>query len=161
VDGARDRQALVMVQPMGMVLRLLLGAAGTGGAFLAVSELARGVWPFGWHSLFVGAILAGALAVCGTLVLAAVFGSAIRMTVGDSRMVVEKSSPFGRSREELRPGSIAALAVVENEWDSGPSTWRIAIERADGRVMLTPDFRTKPAAEQALERIALQLKVAK
>jgi hypothetical protein len=152
-------QPLVMVQPMGAALRVLLGAAGASCAFLAARELVPGVWPIGWHSIFVGALLAGALAVCGTLVIAALFGNAIRMTVSDDGMLVEKSSPFGRRIEQLRPGSVAALSVVENEWDSGSSTWAIEIECADGRVMLTPDFRSKRAAEEASAVIARRMKV--
>lgn len=154
-------QPLVMVQPMGAALRVILGLAGASCAFLAVRELVPGVWPLGWHSLFFGAILAGALAVCGTLLIAALFGNAIRMTVSDSGMLIEKSSLFGRRSEQLRPGSVAALSVVENEWDSGPSTWTIEIECADGRVMITPDFRSKQAAEDASTIIARRMKVEK
>jgi hypothetical protein len=152
---------LIMVQPMGPMLRVVLGAAGLACAYLALRDLFPGVWPFGWHSLFIGTILAGALAVCGTLMVAALFGNSLRMTVRDSGLLVEKSSPFGRLSEELRPGSITALSVAENEWDSGPSTWNIELECADGRVLVTPDFRSKRAAEEASAVITRRMKVEK
>jgi len=159
LQGDDDRQPLVMVQPLGMVLRLFLGAAGIGCALVSFSDLARGVWPPGWHSLLFGTILAGSLAVSAFLVSAAMFGRSVRMTLRANDLLVEKAWPFGRTRESLGAGMVASVRVVENEWDSGPSTWEIRLELRDGRSVLTPDFPTQAAASQAAARIADRLKV--
>ena len=139
------------------VARILAGAAGTAIVAIAVIELWPGAWPRGWHSLFVGPILVGGVAIGGLLLAAAIFGEQVVWTINDTGIAIRRRNILGTRQGIVRPHDLVSVELHENEWESRPSTFGIVLQLASGKRLVSPDCASKAEAEVLRDRLRTRL----
>lgn len=135
------------------IARILCAVAGSAIIAVVVSELWFGIWPPGWHSLFVGPIFIGGVAIGALLLLAAIVGEQTSWTISDTEIVIRRRTVLGMRRDVVSRRDLVSVDLHENEWDSRPSTFGIVLQRAAGRPLISPDCASKADAQALSDRL--------
>lgn len=151
--GVSTSSEVRLTQAFPPIARIGAGAGGIAIVVVVIKELWPGLWPLGWHSLLVGPIVAGGVAVGGILLVAAVLGDRTTWIVKDATIEIYRQSVWRRRTDVVPIDTIANIELRETEWESRRPSFGIAIDLADGGRRISPDCASKEAAESLLDRL--------
>lgn len=156
-SGMKSSTDVYLNQSFSPSARFLAGAGGTAIIAVVVTELWRGVWPPGWHSLFIGPIIIGGVAIGALLLAAAIVGEQISWTISDTGIAIHRRTILGMRQEIVPLHDLVSVDLREHEWDSRPSTFEIVLQRTSGNRLVSPDCASRAEAEALRDRLRTHL----
>ena len=144
-------------QSFSPIARILAAVAGSAIVAITISELWSGIWPPGWHSLFVAPILIGGVTIGSLLLLAAIVGEQTSWVVSDAGITVWRRTILGKRREVVSHRDLVSVDLHENEWDSRPTSFGIVLRTSSGKRLVSPDCASKTEAETLRDRLRTNL----
>ncbi len=151
--GPAGTEPVRLSSTFGPVIRTAFGLIGAGIIFLVFHELGRGLWPINLTTPFFAVIVWGGCFVGGSMLISALVGDEMIVTVGDKTIEIERKSPWRRSIKVLSPGDVIAVSVREHEWSEGAPTYRVALTLLSGEQFECPDMGVRVRAETLEARI--------
>ncbi|MDZ4181002.1 MAG: hypothetical protein U1E29_17515 [Coriobacteriia bacterium] len=150
---SEHRDRFEIVDPMRSGVRLLLAAFSLIPLLAPYELLVRVKWESLLHPFFIFAALisAGAIAVSGLLLFAAVAGLSARMVFDLARGTVTYSTtaPVIRMRTSVFPlAAIGRIEVGAREWSDGEPTYHLRISMVGESVIEIGSARNRGAVEQ-------------
>ncbi len=118
---------IVVSQSIPLALRLVFGGVASVLIGVAIVELLPGIWPISIVTPFFGLILAGALAVLGSLLVTAILGPSDLWRIRPGEVQIEQRLLFAHQVFILQPERSECRIVRQEMSDSAPS-WHIVIE---------------------------------
>ncbi|MEZ5870766.1 MAG: hypothetical protein R3D32_02765 [Nitratireductor sp.] len=146
-SGEPPKQPLVWRESFPPVLRMVFALMGMFAMLFPVWDLRHALWPVGWWTLFFSFILLGAFSVGGMFLFSAILGAESAFLLEGGKLKVDQASPLGRSHLELARDDIAGMEIVTHVWDTGPDSYSLKLNLADGKVLHLPSSESRQPVE--------------
>lgn len=153
-----ETQSITLTHFTPVPIRWMLVIAGTGACFLALKELAPGLWPPSLLTLFFGFILLGGLSVGSAFVWAGVAAPDVVWTFSPGQLELDYSLRGQSWREVWLARDFASVGIEQADSDSGPTRWVLTCKLVEARFNGGPQVLQSPSfvrAEQAEAALAL------
>lgn len=147
-EGIGDDGRLRHVVPTPMAMRVFLVVCGAFILLVTSAELGRGIWPISLFGLPFLLILLGAFSIGVPMILVGLLAPTARWTVAPRRIDIALANPFRGWRVSVGPGGVASIDVVEDEGDSGPSTFKVVLRTIAGQRYHSRNYGSHEAADR-------------
>ena len=158
IEVSDNGERLDITSPMPWGKRLLFALLALFPLIAPYELMLRVGWTDYWHPFFALAALisAGAIALSGFFVFAAVAGLSTRMTLDAARatFTYTQVAPVVPKRSEVFPlSSIQSVHVRTHEWSEGSPSYSLTVEMSDGSTFESGSSWSREDIERGKARV--------